>query len=60
MTISELQFKMAMEKLAFHQQKVEEYKAITRRFLYEQESIRVETRKVDSDKYHRENAEDRN
>lgn len=55
MTITELQYQTALKKLAFHEAKVEEYKAITRKFHYDNEAERVKQRKTDSDKYHREN-----
>ena len=55
MTITELQYLRAMEKLAFHQAEAEKYIKITRQYNYNLEAERVKNRKVDSDKYHREN-----
>lgn len=48
------EYKLALELLEFHEQKVEYYKKITRQYIYAMEAERVKNRKADSDRYYRE------
>lgn len=47
-------YKLALELLDFHERKVEYYKKITRQYIYAMEAERVKNKKIDSERYYRE------
>lgn len=50
--ITEEQYEEALEMLRFHEAKVEYLKKITRKYMYDWESQRVQDRKADSHKFY--------